>query len=119
MTKNPQVYEKGSSQGGDLQTKGAETTQREAEQGEGRALGRESSQTPRKPAEEMTAWICMWTLCFLAMDLSWEGEHPQIMAAPLQPVLSLSCRHPGGRGRSLPGFLVAVGRIRARALSAG
>lgn len=39
--------------------------------GEGRALGRQSSQTPRKLGEEMTVWICMYTLCFLSTDLSW------------------------------------------------
>lgn len=37
----------------------------------------------------MTVWICMWTLCFLATDLSWaaseEREHPHIIPAPLQP----------------------------------
>lgn len=63
----------------------------------------------------MTVRICMRTLCFLATDLSRaaseEREHPHIIPAPLQPVLSspeLSCRHRGGRGRSPPEFLVAV-----------
>lgn len=74
----------------------------------------------------MTVWICMWTLCFLATDLPWaaseEREHPHIIPAPLEPALSppeLSCRHRGGRGRSLQEFLVAVRRIRGQALNAG
>lgn len=121
--KESQVYEKGSSQGGDLQTK---TTRREAERAEGRALGRESSQTPRKLGEEMTVWICMRALCFLTTDFSWaapeERQRPHVIPALLQPVLALSelpCRHRGGRGRSLPELLVAVRRIRGRALNAG
>lgn len=74
----------------------------------------------------MTVWICMGTLCFLATDLPWaaseEREHPHIIPAPLEPALSppeLSCRHRGGRGRSLQEFLVAVRRIRGQALNAG